>query len=125
MVSEKDKQRTLAMMERIEQKRLEAGISKAELFERCKITQGAFSQWKTGRTMPLIKSIRAIAQALNTTEEYLLYGQEEKPAFDSGLSNAQKELLSIIPFLSEQEATVLLATARAQASVRKAPGGQG
>ena len=118
MVSEKDRAKSIAMLDRVETLRQEKGVTKAEMYKAVGVTQGAFSQWRKGLTSPTAKSIRALANYFGTTEEFLMFGTEQ-PATTGGLTDAQKELLDLIPLMTEQEVTVLLAAAKAQEAVRR------
>lgn len=37
-------------------------------------------QWEHGKTSPNVKRIQKLAEALNTTKEYLLFGEEQMPS---------------------------------------------
>lgn len=65
------------MLHRIELLISEHGWTKAEFYERSGITSAQFSQWNTGTTKPKITSIGKIANALNVSPEYLIYGKKE------------------------------------------------
>lgn len=55
------------------------GISKKQFFEDCKISSSAFSQWNTGKIeVPRGKNIERIANYLEVSVEYLLYGDMQE-----------------------------------------------
>lgn len=55
------------------------GISKKQFFKDCKISSSAFSQWNTGKIeVPRGKNIERIANYLDVSVEYLLYGDTQK-----------------------------------------------
>lgn len=55
------------------------GISKKQFFKDCKISSSAFSQWNTGKIeVPRGKNIERIANYLEVSVEYLLYGDMQK-----------------------------------------------
>lgn len=56
----------------------EKGISKQVFYRDCNITSASYSLWNTGKTMPRMKNIEAIAAYLHTTTDYLLTGLGEK-----------------------------------------------
>lgn len=55
------------------------GISKMQFFKDCKISSSAFSQWNTGKIeVPRGKNIERIANYLDVSVEYLLYGDTQE-----------------------------------------------
>lgn len=55
------------------------GISKKHFFKDCKISSSAFSQWNTGKIeVPRGKNIERIANYLDVSVEYLLYGDTQE-----------------------------------------------
>ena len=64
------------MLHRIELLISEHGWTKAEFYKRSGVTSAQFSQWNTGTTKPKITSIGKIANALNVSPEYLIYGKK-------------------------------------------------
>lgn len=55
------------------------GISKKQFFKDCKISSSAFSQWNTGKIeVPRGKNIERIANYLDVSVEYLLYGDTKE-----------------------------------------------
>ena len=55
------------------------GISKKQFFKDCKISSSAFSQWNTGKIeVPRGKNIERIANYLEVSVEYLLYGDMQE-----------------------------------------------
>ena len=55
------------------------GISKKQFFKDCKISSSAFSQWNTGKIeVPRGKNIERIANYLDVSVEYLLYGDTQE-----------------------------------------------
>lgn len=83
------------------------GISKKQFFKDCKISSSAFSQWNTGKIeVPRGKNIERIANYLDVSVEYLLYGdtqefqaKKERPtggeALISGLPEDIQKLIRI------------------------------
>lgn len=62
--------------ERIKRKRKEAKITQSELARMINNTSPAISDWETGKGEPRLKTLIGIAEALNTTTDYLLIGKE-------------------------------------------------
>ncbi len=55
------------------------GISKKQFFKDCEISSSAFSQWNTGKIeVPRGKNIERIANYLDVSVEYLLYGDTQE-----------------------------------------------
>lgn len=55
------------------------GISKKQFFKDCKISSSAFPQWNTGKIeVPRGKNIERIANYLDVSVEYLLYGDMQE-----------------------------------------------
>ena len=83
------------------------GISKKQFFKDCKISSSAFSQWNTGKIeVHRGKNIERIANYLDVSVEYLLYGdtqefqaKKERPtdgeALISGLPEDIQKLIRI------------------------------
>lgn len=85
----------LAMLDRIEKKRLKTGMSKTELYKAAQVTASAFSQWRSGTTIPKIETINRIAEVLNTSSIFLWAGMDiEKTATQEGSGDSK-----IIEFL--------------------------
>lgn len=76
----------LDMLRRIDELLKLKHLQKKEFYSQIKISDGAVSQWRTGKTKPSLKSISKIADALNVSSEYLMYGmeQKEKPSLELG-----------------------------------------
>ena len=123
MVTEQERLHSVQILERIEQKRKAAGISKAEMYRATGTSSSALSQWRTGLTKPAIRSIDALAKCLGTTSEYLMYGVEKKSVSNDGLTEAQVQLIELIRHATAIEVEVLLAVANKQAEIRQKEGG--
>ena len=78
---------------------LEMGFARSEV-----------TRWKQGST-PRNANLVKIANYFGCTTEDLL--AEKEPAQSSGLTKSQRELIRLIPSLSEQELAVLSKTAKA------------
>ena len=58
--------------------RKRAGISQEELGEKLGVTRQAISNWETGKAWPDLEMLKAIAQALDTDVNTLLYAPGER-----------------------------------------------
>ena len=52
------------------------GLTQQELAEKLGVSQNAIHNWETGKREPSIEMIRQIANALNTTPDVLLWGED-------------------------------------------------
>lgn len=67
------------MGDRIRHLRLARGLTQGELAKLCGVTTSAVSQWEIGSTANIkLKAFLALAHALRTDFEYLIYGPERK-----------------------------------------------
>jgi len=108
----------------------EKGVEKRTFYADCKITSSAFSQWSTGRTTPREKKLREIADYLGVSYEYLMTGTKKdlplglssKPVefdvdrltanYDDGLTDSQRDLISLIYELPDDVVLMLLSAAK-------------
>lgn len=122
----------------------EEGIPKMKFYKDCKITAGAYSQWRAGLTTPTLNTLDRIARYLGVQTADLAFtskethkgvirdrvrvantrsttSKKEKPALtiEGEPLDAQKELYSLIPELTVEEVNVLVAAARAQVAARR------
>ncbi|WP_298023893.1 helix-turn-helix domain-containing protein [uncultured Dysosmobacter sp.] len=56
--------------------RKKAGLSQETLAEQLHVTRQTISNWESGRSLPDIESLKALAQALNVPIERLIYDQQ-------------------------------------------------
>lgn len=54
----------------------ERGLSDYAVAKACGWSQSTLSDWKSGRTIPSLKKLRALANFLNVSEEYIETGDE-------------------------------------------------
>ena len=118
MVTEEERQQSIAILDRIEKKRQAAGISKTDMYRATGTSSSALSQWRTGLTKPATRSIDALAKCLGTTAKYLLFGEEEKTAVTGGLTEAQAQLIDLVRKATDAEVEILLAVAKKQEEIR-------
>lgn len=65
---------------------------------------GTIGKWAKGKRKPPLEKVMAIAKRLNTTEDYLYYGEKETPPTSEGegrLSKEDAELFELIRSLPE------------------------
>lgn len=55
------------------------GLTQAQLAAAIHVTQGAVSQWETGRTMPDVQQMFILAQFFGVTVEELQTGEKQPP----------------------------------------------
>lgn len=61
---------------RIRAKRIAAGFNRSELSRKVEVTPQAVQQWEEGITSPRGKNLRKLADFLNTSPQYIQYGDE-------------------------------------------------
>lgn len=66
--------------ERIRHLREQAGLTPFDLSIRSGIREQNIRNWETGRKLPSVVMVPALAEALDTTSDYLLSGQQPEPA---------------------------------------------
>lgn len=63
--------------EKLKQARIEAGYSQEQLAEKLAVSRSAIAKWETDKGMPDITNLKAIAQFLNVSVDYLLADEEQ------------------------------------------------
>lgn len=95
--------------ERIKQRRNELSISAEELGKRVGKNRATIYRYENGGIEKLsIDMIKPFAKALDTTPEYLMGWEEEKPTENGGLSDAQKQLIEFAKSVPEEKAAMVL-----------------
>lgn len=84
------------------------GIEQKAFAEVLGVSENIVSTWRTGRTKSYRKYLPQIAEVLNTSVEYLLTGQKEKPATVSGDGRMQ-EILALSSKLTAEEQALIIA----------------
>ena len=102
------------VIQRIEKRLVELGMSKDEFYERSGISSASFSQWNTGKHSPTPKKLSAVSKTLQVSTEYLLTGaQKEIPRQETGeIGPNKRALLSEIADMTEGEMALLLEKAK-------------
>lgn len=122
-------QSKVSCAQRIREGLLTRDMTQAELCRLTGIPKSAMSQYVNGGLVPRQDRTYLIAQALRVTEPWLMgfdvpMERDNIPTAtkDDGLVGAQRELSDLIPQMTQEEAAVLVAAARAQLAARKALG---
>ena len=98
------------IFELLDQKRIE----QKEFAEQLGLSPARVSEWRKRTSKSYLKYLPQIAEVLNTSVEYLLTGEEKKPAaapsqpdvlvkFNALSPDGQKEVLAFIEFKQQQE----------------------
>lgn len=87
---------SLEIAERLKQLRLKARFEQAELANQLGYkSDSTISKWESGKTLPTGRRLSRLAELLNTSTDYILYGQEnQSPQLNttfSQLENHRKE----------------------------------
>lgn len=109
---------TLSIIKRIELRLAELGMSKAEFYKKSGISSASYSQWNTGRYKPSEKKLINAASVLGVSADYLLTGEEKKPAIESDGGKID-EIMEIARGLSEQDMEKLIAYAQGMKAARE------
>jgi transcriptional regulator with XRE-family HTH domain len=79
------------------------GMTGAELTRTLGLSTAVYSQWNTKSTKPSKKNLIRVAEVLEVDPEYLISGDEKKPAPEGELSEERREVLSMIDGMSNKE----------------------
>lgn len=107
------KQKAREVGARIRTAREQKGYTQKQLSITVGLSDGAAAQWETGRVIPSLKNLTKIAQALDTTSEYLFAGDapEEQAKAHTKLERAllraarkhpREKLLAVLNLLGEE-----------------------
>lgn len=98
-----------AMIDRIECRITELGITKEEFYASSGISSASFSQWNTGVHKPTPKKIASAAKALGVPVSYLVEGveQKENPATESS-EVSEKDISELLEKMSTPDLIDLL-----------------
>ena len=72
--------------------RKDTGISQAKLAEKCNLSTSYIAEIEMGRSYPSIKSLEAIAKALDIKTYQLLLDSEDTPTQNDLLNNIEKDI---------------------------------
>jgi transcriptional regulator with XRE-family HTH domain len=101
--------KALAVGRRIAEKREQKGYTQAQLAARIDVTDGAVTQYETGRSIPRNTRLERIALELNTSVGYLLAGDDPEEQ-SKAQTKEELEALVILRSLSvpEQQAAMAM-----------------
>ena len=102
------------------------GVTKNKACQEMGVSRSVAAKWKSTQTNPNMATLQKISDYFGVSIDELLAQGEEKPATNGdgqeNLTFTQRELIKMLPQLSESDCAVLLATARAQADAHKTLG---
>lgn len=84
---------------RIEELLKARGITKGAFLAAVDISSPAYSNWKTGKTKPAVKTLRRVADVLGVSYEYLLTGDEEQKNAATQTSDGDVTLQKVVEFM--------------------------
>ena len=97
----------------------------AAVERKCGISNGSIAKWENAKGTPQIGHLLLISECLNVSLEYLVFGKEKPaPTNEDGLTVSQRQLLQLLPLLTDQEVFVLSSTAQSLIASRKLPGSE-
>lgn len=88
-IVELDSEKKMEIGQRIQEKRVEIGLSGAQLGAYLNISANQVSRIETGKAKCSLEHFFVIAQVLNCSSDYLLFGKKEMPV----LTKMQVELI--------------------------------
>ena len=74
---------------------------------------GTIGKWRNAKGAPPADRLQKVADALGVTTDYILMGDEKKPAQEGELSKTQMEAVELIKGMSDDQLRVFIATAKA------------
>ena len=97
------------------------GMTMYRLAQEMDCSQSTVKKWLDGETTPQRAKLKQLASIFNVSTGYLLGETDKKTATpeDNGLTDAQQELIDLVPSMTKSEVDVLLAAAKAQAAARQ------
>lgn len=93
----------LVITERIDKLLVSHNLSRNDLYRELKIASNSLPTWKSRGTIPAADVALRIADFLNVSLEFLLYGMEKD------ISNSERDLISRYRDLSEDQKAAVLA----------------
>lgn len=97
----------------------------AELERNSGIGNGVIKGWEKSKGTPQLHQLVAIAKCLDVPFDTIAFGDEKPaPTNEDGLTVSQRQLLQLLPLLTDQEVFVLSSTAQSLIASRKLPGSE-
>jgi transcriptional regulator with XRE-family HTH domain len=96
---------------RIRLGRIERGLTQDELASGVGVSRSAVAQWETGRTGQITGNLARIAEALEVSVEYLMYGNDKRAPIEARQGD-ELALLRLYRECDPDDRQMLLRTAR-------------
>jgi transcriptional regulator with XRE-family HTH domain len=96
---------------RVRATRRDRGLTQDELADKVGVSRSAVAQWETGRTGQVTGNLSRIADALEVSVEYLMYGEDKRAAGDVRQGD-ELALLRLYRECDPEDRQILLRTAR-------------
>lgn len=87
--------------------RVTKGLTQEQLAEKCSISVSSLSRIETGRSMPALKTLNTIANALDVGIDYLLYDLSGKSGAYR-LAPQTQEIISLLENMNEDDRQLAL-----------------
>ena len=68
----------MTLAEKLKEARRQSGLSQEQLAEKLSVSRSAIAKWESGKGMPDVENLKAIAKLLNVSVDYLLNDGEAK-----------------------------------------------
>ena len=68
----------MTLAEKLNEARRQSGLSQEQLAEKLSVSRSAIAKWESGKGMPDVENLKAIAKLLNVSVDYLLNDGEAK-----------------------------------------------
>ncbi|MBB2199523.1 helix-turn-helix domain-containing protein [Gluconacetobacter sp. 1c LMG 22058] len=108
---------------RIRERRDALGLTVAEVSRALGLSNGAVSQYETGRAVPKQEKIEALAEVLGTSPEWLMTGHEPEH-LGYAQNAAEIRMLALMRRIPARLHPIVLAAVKGIADVEPSPGGQ-
>lgn len=97
------KEQVESIISRIELELGKRGIKKYDFYKESGISSSLYSQWNTGKKQPTSKKLGEIANYLDLSLEYLIYGKEEEK-----VSEEDRDVMELREELRRRPETAIL-----------------
>lgn len=96
----------------------ERGYTNYRLAKLLDCSQSTVASWVNGNSIPSRSRKKQLSELFQVSVDFLEGNEKPAPKNEDGLTASQKELIRILPLLSDYEVSVLLATAQSLISGR-------
>ena len=104
---------------RIAEKRTGAGLTQKDLAKLIGVTPGAITQYENDQSTPALERLDAMAEHLQCTLDYLVYGTNTEDRSHTARSAVEREALQIFWSFDKRDAETALALLRVFAASRR------